>query len=146
MWVKSTYSNPSGNCPEWFTSDFTGPNGNCVQFGTGCSSANCVETEMTEGGKFVLVRDSKENGRADQTVMKYWADTWNGGKAVQFRRIDSQLVPEHLRAVQAGRKGAEATDEWYVVQRDIQRLYFDADEVAAFRRAIEEASWAPVPA
>jgi Domain of unknown function (DUF397) len=146
MWVKSEFS-ISVNCVEWMLSAFSGPNGNCVEWSKSAMSnpsGNCVECGHDEGDtRYVLVRDSKD---PDGPVLKYPADYWRGGRAVQFLPVPAEQVPAHLVLARDLRKKF-ATDSWYKIRRDARDaavLYFDADEVKAFRDGIAADAWVAV--
>lgn len=110
----------------WTKSARSGPNGNCV--------------EIDESGEsFVLVRDSKD---PDGPVLVYRKDYWRGGRAVQFRPVQAYAVPAHIVAARDVRKGQFATPAWFAVRRAGATLYFDADEVRAWKQGIESGEFA----
>jgi Domain of unknown function (DUF397) len=145
MWMKSGFS-ISVNCLEWMLPVFSGPNGNCVSWAKSARSnpsGNCVEAgHDDQDSSRVLLRDSKD---PDGPVLEYGADYWRGGRAVHFTPVPAEQVPAHLVFVRDMRKEF-TTDSWYKVSRGVSALYFDADEVRAFRDAVEADAWVPVAA
>jgi hypothetical protein len=103
------------------------------------ANGNCVEADDS-GDAYVLVRDSKDR---DGPVLSYHKDYWRGGRAVQFRPVPSYKVPAGLVAARDVRRGTPATDCWFAVRRSAGTLYFDADEVRAWKQGVEERTFVP---
>jgi hypothetical protein len=111
----------------WFKSAWCGPD------------SNCPEADDS-GDLYVLLRDSKDR---DGPVLSYRKDYWRGGRAVQFRPVPSYKVPAGLVAARDVRRGAPATDCWFAVRRSAGTLYFDADEVRAWKQGVERDEFVP---
>lgn len=147
-WRKSSCS-LANDCVEaaWRTSGRSQNNGGCVE------AAACAD------GAFVHVRDSKDpDGRISPTVntvpgsVDYSVREWDGGNAVQFTAVDAGSVPAELRAIRAERirerglgeleAGSLLAAGWFAVFHDQGTLYFDANEVLAWREGVRAGEFA----
>lgn len=124
-WVKAEASNPSGNCVQarWTAARACSTN-SCVQasgWTSACSTQSCVEASHHHGT--VWVRDSKLGDNSP--VLAYPEADWDEGRVIDFIPAGGEYMVMGTTA-----EGMLAT------------LFFNPDEVTAFRQGIDDRDFA----
>jgi len=143
-WTRSSFCNNSA-CVEWHKASASNSSGNCLEAGwsTPCNNSACAEAIHDDGT--VKLRDTKtvkmaEKFGTDYVVLSYTPEEWDEGRAVVFEPVSSTLVPAGIwlhRNAERMRKSEEFRDNhWYRVSKDGQELWFDQEEVDAWKSGV----------
>ena len=124
MWRKSSYSNPSGNCPEWQAVSGT-----------------------------VQLHDSKEKDvpAGERVVLTFTQDEWQDGNGVRFITYGSIMdISPAMRRLALMRvtldRDLDPTQTWYEVTKDGQSLYFLQSEKDAWEKGVVAGEMTPAAA